>query len=81
MKPQELERWEKSRQKGMVMYVLVSGVVSYGIPMFIVMTFLLHQTKLSVGKSAALWLSAGAFYGIAMWFVQEHRYRKANVGS
>jgi hypothetical protein len=81
MKPQELERWQKARQKGMVMYVLVSGVASYGIPMFIIMTFLLHQTKLSVGLSAALWLSAGAFYGITMWIVQERRYRKANVGS
>ncbi|ACX94946.1 hypothetical protein [Halothiobacillus neapolitanus] len=77
MKQKEIDRWAKARTKGMLMYVLLTGIVSYGIPMFAVMTFLFHHSKLSVVQSAALWLAAGAFYGIATWLVQEHRYRKA----
>jgi hypothetical protein len=80
MRPKELERWTKSREKGMLVYVLLTGVVSYGVPMFVVMTFLFHHSKLSIPQSAALWLSTGAAYGVAMWFVQEHRYRKATKG-
>jgi hypothetical protein len=80
MQPKEQERWAKSREKGMLAYVLLTGVVSYGVPMFLVMTFLFHHSKLSVAQSAALWLSAGAVYGVATWLVQEHRYRKATKG-
>ncbi len=77
MKQIEINRWARARARGMLMYVLVSGIVSFGIPMFVVMTFVFHHSRLPVAESAALWLAAGACYGFATWFVQEFRYRKA----
>jgi len=80
MQSKELKRWAKSREKGMLAYVLLAGVVSYGVPMFVIMTFIFRHSKLSVEQSASLWLSTGTFYGIATWLVQEYRYRKATKG-
>jgi len=76
MKQKEFDRWAKSREWGMPKYVLLTGVVTWGIPMLVIMTFFVPHPKLSTLQSAALWLVAGAGYGIAMWLVQEHRYRK-----
>jgi hypothetical protein len=76
MQERWLERWENSRQKGLFQFVLTAGVLAWGIPMFCVMTYLVPHPKLSVQQSAMLWSAAGVGYGLMMWFVQEHRYRK-----
>lgn len=72
----KFERWGNSRQKGLFQYVLKVGVLAWGMPMFFIMTYLLPHPKLSLQLSAMLWLAAGAGYGLVMWFVHEHRYRK-----
>ena len=77
MQAKEFDRWAKVREQGMLRYVVRSGVVFYGLPMFLIMTYLIPHPRLSTGQSAALWLVAGAGYGIAMWLVQERRFRKA----
>jgi nitrate/nitrite transporter NarK len=83
LKPKQLEAWKKSRAKGMLHFVLVSGVLLYGLPMFVVMTLMVHRTELSpqnIGTSAVIWGLAGALFGIAMWYVQEWQFRKASGG-
>lgn len=65
----------------MLRYVLVNGVLSYGLAMFVAMTFFVHRDKLSVGfigLSAVAWTIGGALFGVLMWFVQERQFRKAN---
>ena len=84
MKPKQLEAWKKSRKKGMPHYVWVSGVLSYGLPMFVVMTLIVHRSELSlrnIGLSAVIWASAGALFGIAMWYIQEWQFRRASDGA
>lgn len=76
MQAKEQKLWAKRREQGMLRFVMRSGVVFYGVPMFIVMTYLIPHPRLSTAQSALLWLAAGAFYGVATWFVQERRYRK-----
>jgi hypothetical protein len=76
MQAREFDRWARTRGQGMLRYVLLSGVVFYGLPMFLIMTFLIPHPRLSTVQSALLWLLAGAGYGVAMWLVQERRYRK-----
>ena len=80
MKPEVLARWEKARADGKAKYVLVSGVLSYGLPMFIVMTFFVHRKDISpifIGISFVLWLIGGALFGLGVWYVQERQYSKA----
>ena len=80
MKPEQLEKWKQTRKKGMLRYVLVQGVLSYGLPMFIVMTFFLHRNDISpkfIGLSAIVWTLGGAAFGIAMWYFQGWQLRKA----
>jgi hypothetical protein len=84
LKLKQLEAWKKSREQGMLRYVLISGVMSYGLPMFVVMTLMVYRTDLTtqnVGLSAVIWTSAGALFGVAMWYVQEWQFRKASNGS
>jgi hypothetical protein len=77
MQASELERWAKTRLQGMRRFVLLKGVLAYGAPMFLIMTYVIPHPKLSTSHSAMLWLLTGAGYGAAMWLLQEHRYRKA----
>jgi len=80
MKPEALAKWETARAKGMAHYILVRGVLSYGLPMFIAMTFFVHPNDLSpkfIGISAVLWLIGGALFGVITWYLLERQYRKA----
>jgi len=64
----------------MARYVLVKGVLSYGLTMFIVMTFIVHRSDLSprfIALSAVLWLIAGAVFGTFTWLFMERHYRRA----
>lgn len=79
MQAKEFDRWSRVRQHGMLRFVLRSGVLFYGVPMFLVMTFLIPHPRLSTTQSAALWLLAGLGYGLATWKVQEYRFRKVKV--
>ena len=80
VKPEQFEKWKEIRAKGMLRYVLVSGVLSYGLAMFVVMTFVVNRDRLGttyIGISAIAWTIGGALFGEAMWFVQECQFRKA----
>ena len=82
MKEKELARWSTMREKGMLMFVLINGLLAWGAPMFVVMTFIVPNfvgahSRLPVAIAALIWACAGLFYGVAVWLWQEHRYRKA----
>lgn len=80
MKPEQLEKWKTTRQKGMWRYVLVSGVLSYGLTMFIPMTFFVNRDHLSaqfIARSAVLWSLSGAAFGLLTWWLQDRQFRKA----
>ena len=79
MKAKGLQNWEKARAVGMTRFVLLRGVLSYGLTMFIVMTFIVHRGDLSarfIAISAGLWLVGGAVFGALTWFLMERIYRK-----
>ncbi len=77
MKAIEFERWARTRAQGKYRFVLLNGVLAYGVPMFVIMTFMIPHPMFTKPESALLWLLTGAGYGIATWLMQEHRYRKA----
>jgi hypothetical protein len=76
MQTNELNRWARVRGQGMLRYVLMNGLLCYGVPMFVVMTYVIPHPRLTTPQSAFLWALAGAGYGVAMWMVQERRFRK-----
>ena len=81
MKPEHVEKWRAIRAKGLWRYMLVSGVLAWGVPMFLVMTFVVNRQRAeNVGLIAlqlVIWLVGGAMFGTTMWYVMERQYRKA----
>lgn len=43
MKDKDVKKWEITRQKGMLIYVLKNGIMAWGVPMFIVMGFIVNK--------------------------------------
>lgn len=80
MHPKNLEHWTSVRRKGLARYVLVHGVLMYGLPLFVVMTFFVHRDKLAtafVAMSAVLWTIGGLVFGLLSWWWWERRYHAA----
>jgi hypothetical protein len=80
MKNKGMRNWEKARAGGMLRFVLLRGVLSYGLTMFVVMTFIVHRDALSarfIAISALLWLVGGAVFGVLTWLLMERMYRRA----
>ncbi len=80
MKPEQLAKWKENRKKGMLRFVLVHGVLSFGLPMFVAMTLFRKWGNLNpqlLAISVVGWTLGGATFGAAMWFIQERQLRKA----
>lgn len=80
--PNDLRKWETTRQKGRTQFVLLYGVLAWGLPMFVVMTFFLNRQRdkpISSGMiliSVVIWAIGGACFGLAMWAISERKYQK-----
>ena len=80
--PKDLKKWEITRQKGKPRFILLSGVLGYGLPMFVVMTFFVNRqqdkpiTPAMIAISAVVWAIGGASFGLIMWAITERRYQK-----
>jgi predicted lysophospholipase L1 biosynthesis ABC-type transport system permease subunit len=78
-KPASIQRWERTRAEGLARYILVHGIVLYGLPMFVLMTFVVHRQRLSLAfvlASGLLWAIGGALFGWMVWHVRERMYRR-----
>jgi len=78
-KPRSIQRWERTRSAGLARYILVHGILLYGLPLFLLMSFVVHRQRLSPAfllASALLWTLGGALFGWAMWHVRERMYRR-----
>jgi len=75
-------KWESVKSKGKKRFILVDGVLYWGLPMFVLMTFILNQKpershpEVFIVISAFIWVFSGALYGWMMWKVVEWQYRK-----
>lgn len=77
MRLSERQRWQRTRQKGVLQYVLLNGVLFYGLPMFLLTTFVLKYDRLPTWESAALWSVTGIVVRVFTWVMNERRYRRA----
>lgn len=80
--PKELKKWETTRQAGKKKFILFSGVLAWGLPMFVVMTFIVNRrpevvlSSAMILLSAAIWALGGALFGWLMWMMSERKYQK-----
>ena len=78
--PRAIKRWETARQKGKLAFILQSGVLAWGLPMFVVVTFIINRERdHSAGMillSAAIWAVGGVCFGWTVWTISEKRYQK-----
>ncbi len=79
------QRWAAIRAKGCARFVLINGVLAYGLPMFVLMTVCpaLFNFPFAARPSDTYWIwqpvgwaIAGAIFGSAMWWVSERAYRQ-----
>ena len=81
----EIDKWEAVRAKGKARFILVRGVLAWGLPMFVLMTFIVNRPTPNallsprnyVIFSVFLWGSAGALFGLFAWRQGESKYKKS----
>lgn len=80
--PKDIQRWEETRQRGKWNYVFLNGMLAWGVPMFVVMTFFVNKradrplTAGLIALSAVLWATGGFCFGFVTWTIFEKRYKK-----
>jgi hypothetical protein len=78
--PKELRRWEGTRLKGKGRFILVSGVLAWGFPMFLLTTFVVNRKswgELTAGEitgRAVIWILGGIAFGWWIWRSSEKKY-------
>lgn len=85
MKKEALERLERQLSKGKFHFILMWGVIFWGIPVAIATKLGIHflggQLFFSGLASWLIWLATwsifGIFYGMWLWSVQNKKYKKA----
>ncbi len=84
MTPERMKQWREQRAKGRARFVLVQGVLSYGLPMFVVTSavpvVLLGRpmpTPVALTIGGVLWAVGGVVFGLTLFWVHERNYRIA----
>jgi hypothetical protein len=78
-KPASIQRWEAIRARGLARYVLVNGVLLYGLPLFLLMNFVVHPEHAgprALAISGLAWGFGGALFGWVMWHARDRLYRR-----
>ena len=77
--------WAAKRQNGFVRFVLVSGLLGWGLPMFALMAGgpaffgFPHKADSTIFfwlSQAIVWAVCGLFFGWSMWVYSERQFRK-----
>ncbi len=81
MKENQFIKWESARAKGKLHFILVRGVLSWGLPMFIFMAFINKPFAYGFTSEAAaihyiVWPIAGVLFGLFTWYLSERLYQK-----
>ena len=84
MKEKDFKNWQQRRKQGAIRFTLVQGLLCWGIPMFIVMTFVVNDVFDEQGViqwaqvviGAVTWSIGGCLFGGFLWFVTEGQYQK-----
>lgn len=75
------EQWEQLRKKGKAKYILIHGLLLWGIPMSLVANTYLHfrggiPWTPMIYYTTPIFLIASLLFGLLMWKFLENRYNK-----
>jgi len=78
--PKHWKRWEATRQKGLLRFVLLFGVIRWGlctaVTFFIVMRLINPWIPLStLPIDIAIFAAGGVLWGVTVWYILERKYR------
>lgn len=79
----EKENWESTRKKGFLNFLLVRGLLLFGLS-FTVFQFLiklLSGNEINILSTFISGLMGGLIYGISMWYFAEKRFKRENTTS
>lgn len=78
-----MQKWQKTRQKGKLRFVIIYGVIGFGLLLSIAQLatkYILHHPHLDLKNALFLFginLIIGALFGLFMWHSAEIKYRRA----
>ena len=81
MRRSSVQRWSKTRERGLRAWVLRRGMLGWGVPMYIFMSSLQIAQRPGDWRRIALtglplWLSGGVLWGALTWAMMERWYRR-----
>ena len=82
MKEKQFDKWQKMRMKGKRRFILINGLLSWGVPMFVVMTFVVNMPENAemtfglIAINALIWTLGGLAFGYLTWTLSEKNYQK-----
>jgi hypothetical protein len=75
--------WQLTKQKGLLHYVLVEGVLVYGGISFcsfmLFKFFFLEAIGTGAIKTLVLWFTGAVLYGLVTWYATEKSYKRSNL--
>lgn len=76
-----MEKWEKVRQMGRVKFIIIHGILLFGMPMAMTISIAnrlinKHPLQLQLLINIPLFLLVGLFYGFFTWKTRESMYTK-----
>ncbi len=78
--PKTLRKWEKTRRKGLLRFILVRGVISFAVFMFLWAWFFTRGERPSTWFEAVrIYLAAAAvgfIWATLVWILMEEKYAK-----
>lgn len=77
----EKENWESTRKKGFLNFLLVRGLLLFGLS-FTVFQFLiklLAGNEINILATFISGIMGGLIYGTSMWYFAERRFKKENT--
>tara|TARA_B100002049_G_scaffold222889_1_gene193052 strand:- start:242 stop:523 length:282 start_codon:yes stop_codon:yes gene_type:complete len=83
MKEKQRARWAQIRIKGKTRFIWVNGVLFWGIPMFVFMSFLFLPFESGdilnltvIVTQAVIWVLGGLAFGLLTWTMSERTFLK-----
>tara|TARA_Y100000034_G_C6537675_1_gene231856 strand:- start:95 stop:364 length:270 start_codon:yes stop_codon:yes gene_type:complete len=82
VKDKQFVKWQQTMAKGQARFVLLHGVIGWGFPMFVFMTFFFgDHTLASISTtqlltSLVIWGIGGLGFGVLMWRFSVSAYNK-----